>query len=950
MTTPVSNPPRYSKALTSDQVGTSEREMFELLQKALEPSFVLVRRIGAGGMGIVYLARDPALKRLVAVKVMSPDRALDAEARARFQREAESVAKIAHPNVVAVYSVGELANGVPYIVMQYVEGRSMAERLVEEGPLDVAETKSVIGQVASALAAAHAKGIVHRDIKSANILWDDAAGRALVSDFGIAALLDREGEGNPMELTQTGAIVGTPKFMSPEQLLSERVSEKTDVYSLGLLSYELLAREGPFLAASSPNQMIVAHLRDAPRPISTLRADVDPSFEALLASCLEKDPHARPDAEDIARRLHHATSVVLEWPPPGLEDLQGAAVAPTRRMVVSGMAVAIPLAVMAAAEPGSPFYLDLPAAAALPVTAIVGGLFWLSGAAQLARLVPLIARAARAGYGWQVLNAVLVDDRNDMGAVIAGDREYAALSSEKRHAIRRWRVARVALGLGAAVWAVAGVLIALPIGARLAGSEDVFAWALLGVPIAAQTLALLLGEQERRLVGPVRARMRKHSSTLDRLAGLASAWTSALDRVAGDVIRAGTGRVARRFLGAAAIVTAALVGAVTVTGLTTIAMLGKVALKYGMPSFNSLEARYLSANRLRYLRPEVDPTITPLAAGEAMYSLAVAGRHRPGSARTPAPREVLPAVGEDPIRTALFGMDWRNGTAMRAAARGLTTAERAEIEKRAALGGRKQLEIMAHAARIDWFSASVPQPVPADFTVMDVEIPMFSSIRTAAAGHVARAVLARADGRNAEAERLLREVIGVGFNLMQGQTMIDNMIGSLMVQMARDNLVPLYETTGRAAEAVPIRQSLDNPNPARVDRNNQPQLSAEQQDARINHVLRDSTALPGYRWEMATRYAAFRPCTELRQIIFGPGPEYTERMDAARRALVKTPGDDALMRVAERTLETPMGDDRLHGSVAQRSLLGFARAVDALTGSRRTSVCTAFLAGMVNPR
>src|SRR5215207_2682764 len=117
--TPVSVPPRYSRALTPDQVSTTERELFELLQKALEPSFVLVRRIGAGGMGIVYLARDPALKRLVAVKVMSPERALDPEARARFQREAEAVAKISHPNVVAVYSVGELANGIPYLVMQY---------------------------------------------------------------------------------------------------------------------------------------------------------------------------------------------------------------------------------------------------------------------------------------------------------------------------------------------------------------------------------------------------------------------------------------------------------------------------------------------------------------------------------------------------------------------------------------------------------------------------------------------------------------------------------------------------------------------------------------------------------------------------------------------------------------------------------------------------------------
>jgi hypothetical protein len=447
--TPVAAPPRYSKALTSDQVELSERELFELLQKALEPSFVLVRRIGAGGMGIVFLARDPALKRLVAVKVMSPDRALDPEARARFQREAEAVAKIAHPNVVAVYSVGELGNGIPYLVMQYVEGRSMSERLTQEGPLEVNEAKAIMGQVASALAAAHAKGVVHRDIKAANILWDDAAGRALVSDFGIAALVDPTPDGDPLQLTQTGVVVGTPRYMSPEQLLAERVSEKTDVYSLGLLGYDLLTREGPFAGVTSPNQLIVAHLRDVPRPISALRGDVDPGMESLLNACLEKDPHARPAAEDIARRLRHSTSVVLEWPPPGLEDLQGVAAEPARRMFFGGLAVAGPLAVLATAAPGTPIYLDWPASAALPGLALIGGLAWMSGAARLSRFIPLIARAARAGYAWPVLTAVLVDSEKDMGAVIAGDREYGVLSPRQRDSTRRWRVARVALGSGA---------------------------------------------------------------------------------------------------------------------------------------------------------------------------------------------------------------------------------------------------------------------------------------------------------------------------------------------------------------------------------------------------------------------------------------------------------------------------------------------------------------------
>src|SRR3954471_4055677 len=301
--TPTSNVPRLSQTMSStSDIDAGERVLAEQLQAALAPSFVLIRRLGAGGMGIVYLARDPALKRPVAVKLMAPERAADPEARARFEREAEAVAAISHPNVVAVYSVGELPSGIPYLVMQYVEGMSMAERLKAEGPLDLGTAKQVMGQVASALEAAHRKGIIHRDIKAANILWDDASGRALVSDFGIAAILERSFDGETLRLTQTGMMVGTPAYMSPEQFLGEQVTEKTDVYSLGLLGYELLTGEGPYLI-SSPRQLPAAHLRDAPRKLSAMRPDVETELESLLAKCLEKTAELRPSAEELSRRL-----------------------------------------------------------------------------------------------------------------------------------------------------------------------------------------------------------------------------------------------------------------------------------------------------------------------------------------------------------------------------------------------------------------------------------------------------------------------------------------------------------------------------------------------------------------------------------------------------------------------------------------------------------------------
>jgi hypothetical protein len=941
LNTPASTPPRYSMpGLTAQDLEASERDLFDLLRKALEPTFVLVRRLGAGGMGIVYLARDPALKRLVAVKVLSPERAGDAEARARFQREAEAVAKISHPNVVAVYSVGELANDLPYLVMQYVEGRSMAERLVEEGPLEIGETKAIMGQVAAALAAAHAKGIIHRDIKAANILWDDASGRALVSDFGIAAVLENEAEGDPMQLTQTGVVVGTPRYMSPEQLLAERVSAKTDVYSLGLLGYELLAREGPF-PHSSPNQMIVAHLRDAPRPISTLRADVDPAFEALLAACLEKDPHSRPDAEDIARRLRHSTSVVLEWPPPGLEDLQGAAVGAARQMFLGSLAVAVPLAALVTQRPGGLLYGEGSAAVATPLMIAAGGVVCVHAAAALARLLPLVRRALGAGYGWGVICAVLADIEKDMGAVMAGEREYAALSLLERDRIRRWRVTRLALSLGGAVWGVAGVFLALPLAARLADSDTAFGLTLLGGPLASLLASIWLVERERTLLRPVRERMRRHSSHIDRLTGLAAAWRSAFDRVTADVRINRVGRAGRRVAAAAMVGITAAAGLTTIVGMTVISSAGKMGVAVGIPTYDRFQDRLSKLDRLRVLRPTEDPSITPLEAGEALLALSEAGRGAPPDRFLKPPPAALPAIVL-PEYHREFGAEWERGSAMRAAARGLSATQRAFLESAAKTSGEMQLRALAYAGQVDWISAAVVQPIPREMLVFDLPIPRSNPIRRAVSGQFARAALARADGRVADAERMLREVIGAGFSLMGEMTIIENLVGSTIVDRGREELVAFYETTGRAGEARQISSAMD---PRPRDDLTEPRLTAAQQEVYIAQTIQDSARAPGVRWEMATRFATFKPCMELRDMVFGPGPDYYAVLAEARKGLVHTAGEDAVMRMAETQLEGGVPADRVGTSIAQRSLRGFAAAVDAMTGSKRMSVCASFMGG-----
>jgi serine/threonine protein kinase len=179
-----------------------------------------------------------------------------------------------------------------------------------------------LGEVAAALQAAHARGVVHRDIKASNILYDLDSGRALVTDWGIAALDPTVDLSPDTRLTRTGVVVGSPQYMSPEQLAGDDVGPETDLYSLGLLAFELLTGKGPF-PSETPRALMIAHLREDPPKLSDVRDGVGPELDTVIARCLDKTPGARPTAEDLARRFAPGSGAVLEWPPPGLAALQG---------------------------------------------------------------------------------------------------------------------------------------------------------------------------------------------------------------------------------------------------------------------------------------------------------------------------------------------------------------------------------------------------------------------------------------------------------------------------------------------------------------------------------------------------------------------------------------------------------------------------------------------------
>ncbi len=262
----------------------------------------MIRLLGRGSVASVYLAREQALERPVAVKVLSPDPARDEKVRRRFEREARSAARINHSNVTSVYQVGRLSTDVPYFVMEYVEGRNLEDVLEAEGPMGEDDARATLAGIAAALSAAHAQEIIHRDVKPANVLRDKQTGQIVLTDFGVAAIRDTGQDDSTSKLTMQGEVLGDMRYVSPEHLMGEPLTELADVYSLGVLGYELLTLRSPYESSSNAD-LAAAHLKRAPVPLETLRPDISSGLADLLVRCLAKRPEHRPEAADVARLL-----------------------------------------------------------------------------------------------------------------------------------------------------------------------------------------------------------------------------------------------------------------------------------------------------------------------------------------------------------------------------------------------------------------------------------------------------------------------------------------------------------------------------------------------------------------------------------------------------------------------------------------------------------------------
>jgi tRNA A-37 threonylcarbamoyl transferase component Bud32 len=286
-----------SLATASTQPGArfDDAELAELAT-VLGREYTIERELGRGGMGVVLLARDLRLERPVAIKVLPRERAADATHRQRFLREARTAAKLSHPNIVPTLHADE-AGAFAYFTMPYIDGETLAERVQSRGRPAAREVVRLLREAAWALAYAHAHGVVHRDIKPENILVERATGRVLVTDFGIAF------EAQASRLTGDDHMVGTAAFMSPEQILGRALDGRSDLYSLGVVGYWLLAGQHPFEGAAVP-AVLVKHATEPAPPLRTLAPEVPASLAAAIDRCLTKEPDERwPSGEAFAEVL-----------------------------------------------------------------------------------------------------------------------------------------------------------------------------------------------------------------------------------------------------------------------------------------------------------------------------------------------------------------------------------------------------------------------------------------------------------------------------------------------------------------------------------------------------------------------------------------------------------------------------------------------------------------------
>ena len=907
------------------------------LRAALAPRYELLDLLGEGGMGCVFRAREESLRRLVAVKVLAPSLAEDDVARARFTRESRAVAAISHANVIGVHGVGETPGlKLPFIVMQYVDGPTLASWMQTHRRASEATGRRIVGEIASALAAAHSHGVVHRDVKPSNVLIEATTGRAIVVDFGVSALLTPT-EATPdaaHTTTTTGVVVGTPVYMSPEQAGGDRVEEPSDVYSLGVVAYELFASELPFKANSAMG-WAAAHMRDMPPSLVTRRAEMSPEVLQLVDRCLAKDPSKRPRAHEVATVMAPSIESEIAWPPPGLGPLLGRGHVLGRIamvLTVAAIVVAVCLTLPPAMARGGPQWWTYYAegrdvsgsalgvvnetnTAASPVTlwiwriGLVSGLatFFIAAAAFLliaGRAAVRAAGARRLGWRWATIADVVVDPDGRNGLLLAGARELAAVTAERRRSalgarreIVGWRLAAgswSAVALGA--WALAAAAGAM----QLDGGGALMDWpvlVLVALPaIGAGALVWSAMANEGRLLAPL-SRRRLHAPSSITAEGDASTavatWYAAIDLAGGgSVVTASEppqpGKLPLLTRLVLAVVAMLAVGGLAGIGLVVVAnlvasrnleLLGRETAQLVATMRRLRETDPLGAARRAWVG--FLPTAIPLSAAEARREIVRLGRGASAS-------ESLPAYPTAPAR--LLGASANGGArpavvdAIRAAAKSLA-AESASVFVAAAAHPRTEAVRRLSASDASLFTASLDRPLAEYRSLSELPEPPYAELRAGAQANALGAVAAIAQRDYAEAERRLGENAALAERFLAVPRRFSAAFGAgLLQEMALLPLAEVEDLRGDPRPGLELRRAADTVRVLVLDpawSSRLIGLAATPNDMRTYTVALRDPHLPGGVRAEGFDGGVLGFCLNPREVVSGPQPSRREWVRAA---------------------------------------------------------------------
>ena len=926
-------------SLNATPIPTLEHDALAVrLQSALGTRVLLVRTIGEGGMGRVYLARDPQLRRFVAVKVLLQTPGAEGEAHARFRREAQAIAAVSHANVVAIHGVGELPDGTPYFIMQHVAGGSMADRLSSIGPLPIDFAERVLGDVAAGLAAAHKRGIVHRDVKPANVLWDEEGERATVSDFGIAAFHSPDGDESEMRITGSGMAVGSPTYMSPEQLLAEPVTPKSDIYALGLLGYELLTGHGPYLARA-PSEIVAAHLRHVPRRLSEVRPEIPPDLDTLLVRCLAKDPADRPSADEVMLALTPGAADALEWPPPGLERARGALWRLILMPMVGSLLLLLPLLAVVALDSAGLEPLSQTWPLLLGISSVAGFAAFGRGGSHLWRLRVPFSQAARLGYGWGTLLEVIADRRGDTGPLIAGTREYAVLTVGERAAVRVLRVVQAALLALAAPLALVAAVISLALRGGEHGGERLLVassiWTLVGLASA----GIAGGVFERVRLASVRhkrALRPRHTSEM----ALAPAWHSAFERSRAGQWAGSGAPVSRIFTVSGALIGGMLIllSAGTLLTVSAMTVTGRFLASLVSPDAYAFSAYQTQRHTgVENYRVSGHGSTTPTEAGESLLILSSTGRPRKPSPIERRPSADYPVWRRVTPPPTLFAraaeLPWTSAGIL-AAGKGLSAEQRNVLTRAAAHPARDEFARAALADSADLYGALLKLPLSKPIGPLEFPDVQMYPLSDAAESNAARAAIEVADHHAANAERHAREIISVGLLLLDSHRLSENRTGQFMVARGVSSLEAVYVATGREHDARVLLDSVVNASahrermPARLTISN---LRRTMRNVKLTRGARMETLLP----------ILVHSCADPKQLLFGVDDDYRNAVSYARDSLARFPGERAWVDGMSNWIA---GADSTHAAPERASVyVSLAQVLDRLVGGRRFASCASLL-------